>query len=151
MVSNAMDLICIPRTGARPTNDISIEFEIRPKFSVLWFKICSTDHKEILYTSRQLHRREVCEISFCSVKHVLNQNTPNVYRISNSIEIPLVGPAPGLRIGSLVISLIVLHSTRMHIWHRLTHTLRMARIYVMKLCQHWLRSNMNRCTTISPQ
>ena len=24
-------------TGARPTNDISIEFEIQPKFAVLWF------------------------------------------------------------------------------------------------------------------
>ena len=26
------------RPGACPTNDISIEFEIRPKFSVIWFK-----------------------------------------------------------------------------------------------------------------
>ena len=38
--------------GARPTNDISIEFEIRPKFAVLWFKMYSTDHYEILHTSR---------------------------------------------------------------------------------------------------
>ena len=30
--------------GPRPTNDISIEFEIRPKYAVLWFKIYSTDH-----------------------------------------------------------------------------------------------------------
>ena len=30
--------------GARPTKDISIEFEIRPKFAVLWFKMHSTDH-----------------------------------------------------------------------------------------------------------
>ena len=28
--------------GARPANDISIEFKIRPKFRVLQFKICST-------------------------------------------------------------------------------------------------------------
>ena len=39
--------------GARPTNYISIEFEIRPKFAVLRFKMCSTDHYEILHTSLQ--------------------------------------------------------------------------------------------------
>ena len=39
--------------GARPTNDISIEFEIRPKFAVLWVKMYSTDHNEISHTSRQ--------------------------------------------------------------------------------------------------
>ena len=33
--------------GARPTNDISIEFEIRPQFAVLWFKVNSTVHNEI--------------------------------------------------------------------------------------------------------
>ena len=33
--------------GARPTNDISIEFAIRPKYAVLWFKMHSTDHNEI--------------------------------------------------------------------------------------------------------
>ena len=38
------------RPGARPTNDISIEFEIRPKFAVLWFKMYSTDHNDILHT-----------------------------------------------------------------------------------------------------
>ena len=41
-------LVC---SGAGPTNDISIEFEIRPKFAVLWFKICSTNHNEILHMS----------------------------------------------------------------------------------------------------
>ena len=39
--------------GARPTNDISIEFEIRPKVAMLWFKMYSTDHNEILHTARQ--------------------------------------------------------------------------------------------------
>ena len=33
--------------GARSTNDISIEFEIRPKFGVLQFKIYWSNHKEI--------------------------------------------------------------------------------------------------------
>ena len=27
------------QSGARPINNISIEFEIRPKFAVLWFKM----------------------------------------------------------------------------------------------------------------
>ena len=31
-------------TGARPTNEISIEFEIRPHLVVLWFQMCSTNH-----------------------------------------------------------------------------------------------------------
>ena len=37
----------------RPTNVTSIEFEIWSKFSVLWFKVCSTNHNKILYMSRQ--------------------------------------------------------------------------------------------------
>ena len=61
----------IPSPGARPTNDISIEFEIRPKFAVLWFEIYSTDHNEILHTSRQCNCRDVCKISLWSVRHIL--------------------------------------------------------------------------------
>ena len=49
--------------GARPTNDISIEFEIRPKFAVLWFKMYSTDHYEILHMSQQCNCRDVCQIT----------------------------------------------------------------------------------------
>ena len=84
-----------PKPGARPTNDISVESEIRPKFAVLWFKMYSTDRNEILHTSRQLHCCDVCKISF--VGHVLNSSPPNFDRdrISNSIEITLVGQAPG--------------------------------------------------------
>ena len=58
--------------GARPTNDISIEFEIRPKFAVLWFKIYSTDPNDILHTSWQCNCRDVSKISLWSVKHILN-------------------------------------------------------------------------------
>ena len=36
---------------ARPTNDISMEFEIRPNFAVLWFKKCSTDNKKIAHVT----------------------------------------------------------------------------------------------------
>ena len=50
--------IKLKRAGARPTNDISIEFETRPKFAVLWFKTYSTDHNEILHMSRQCNCRE---------------------------------------------------------------------------------------------
>ena len=58
--------------GARPTNDISIEFEIQPKFAVLWCKIYSSDHNEILHMPRQLHCLGMCKISLWLVKHVLN-------------------------------------------------------------------------------
>ena len=83
-------------SGARPTNDISIEFEIRPKFAVLWFKIYSTDHHEILHTPRQCNCRDVRKIPLWSVRHILIQSATNFGRISNSIEISLVGRAPGL-------------------------------------------------------
>ena len=36
------------KPGTRPTTDISIEFEIRPKFALLWFKTYSSNHDEIL-------------------------------------------------------------------------------------------------------
>ena len=58
--------------GTRPTKDISIELEIRPKFAVLWFKMYATDHSKTLHTSRQLHCRDVCKISLWSVTHILN-------------------------------------------------------------------------------
>ena len=69
-------------SGARPTNDISISFEIRPKFAVLWFKIYSTDHNEILHKPRQCNCRGVCKISLWSVEHILNYSAPNFDRIS---------------------------------------------------------------------
>ena len=56
--------------------------------------MCSTDHSEILHTSRQLHYRGVCIILLWLVEYVLNQSTAYFGRISNSIEIPLVGRAP---------------------------------------------------------
>ena len=83
-----------PLPGARPTNDISIEFEIRPKCAGLWFKIFVTDHNEILHTSRQLHCRDVCKILLWSVVYILNWSIPNFDWILNAIEISLVGRAP---------------------------------------------------------
>ena len=46
------------RPGTHPTNSISIEFEIQPKFAVLWFKMCSTDHNKIWYSCH------MCKIPF---------------------------------------------------------------------------------------
>ena len=83
--------------GARLTIDISIEFEFRSKLGAFQFKICFTNHKKILHTSRQLHYRDVCKISLWSVEYILNKSTAHFGRISNSIEISLVGRAPGHR------------------------------------------------------
>ena len=57
---------------ARPTNDISIEFKIQPKFAVLWFKMHSTNHNEILHTSRECNCGDVCKISLWPVEHISN-------------------------------------------------------------------------------
>ena len=75
-------------TGYCPTKDISMEFEIGPKFEVLWF--------EILHMSRQCNCRDVCKISLWSVEHISNKSTPNFYWFSNSIEILFVGWGPAL-------------------------------------------------------
>ena len=91
-----VSLPCGCKPGTHPTNDISIEFEIRLKLAVLWFKINYTNHNGILHTSRQYNCRDVCKISLCSVGNVLNWGTGNFDRISNSIEIPLTGRASGL-------------------------------------------------------
>ena len=58
--------------GTRPNNDNSIEFEIRLKFALLWFRMYSTSHNENLHTSRQCNCRDVCKISLWSVEHILS-------------------------------------------------------------------------------
>ena len=60
--------------------------------------MCSTDHNEILLTSRQLYCRDVCKISSWLVEYILNYSTANFGRIPNSIEISFVGRAPGQQI-----------------------------------------------------
>ena len=60
------------RSSPRPTNDISIEFEIRPNFGVPWFQMYSTDHNKILHTSQWCNCRDVCKISLWSVELILN-------------------------------------------------------------------------------
>ena len=70
-------------TGTRPTNDISIEFEIQWKFVLLLFVTYSADHNQIMHTSRQCNCRDVCKISLWSLEHILNQSIPNFDRFSN--------------------------------------------------------------------
>ena len=80
--------------SACPTNDISIELKIWPKLGVHYFKICLTNHNEILHTLQQLHCCDVWEILLRLVGNMLNQSTTNYDRILKSIEISLVGWAP---------------------------------------------------------
>ena len=68
---------CSQRHAPHPTNDISIEFEIRLKFEVPYCKMYSTDYNEILHISRQCNCRDVCKISSWLVKYVLNYSIPN--------------------------------------------------------------------------
>ena len=53
----------------RPTNDISIEFEIRPVFEVFWFKMHSTITTKVStrHDSVTLVTRDVCRISLWSI------------------------------------------------------------------------------------
>ena len=69
---NIQILGCDGIPGARPTYNISIDFEIRPKFAVYWFKIYYTNHNKILHTSRQCNCRDVCKISLWSIMYILN-------------------------------------------------------------------------------
>ena len=102
--------------GAHPTNEISIEFVIRPKFAVLWFEMYSTNHNEMMHTSQQCNCHDLCKISLWSVKYILNYSTPNFGQISNSTKISLVGWAPALIASGL-------HLQRECHWHR--------------TCEHW--------------
>ena len=56
----------------RPTNDISTEFEIQPKYTLPWFKMGSTYHYEILHTSQQCNCRDMYKISLRLVGYILN-------------------------------------------------------------------------------
>ena len=80
---------------ARPTNNISIKFQIQSNFIMFLFIIYSANRNEILHTSRQKHCRDMCKILLWLFEYILNQCNANFARISNWIKIPLVGWAPG--------------------------------------------------------
>ena len=75
--------------------DYSGMTKIQWNFVMVLFITYSADHNEILHTSRQLHCHDVCKIPLWSAEYILNQSTAYFGRISNSIEISLVGRAPG--------------------------------------------------------
>ena len=85
----------LTKSDTLPTNSISIEFEIRSRFAMLWFKMYSLDHNNILHTSRQCYCRDVCNILLWSAAYVMNKSVTNFHWFSNSIEIPLAGMAAG--------------------------------------------------------
>ena len=70
---------------AHPTNGISIEFEIRPKFPLSWFKMYSTNHNKILHMSRQCNCCDMCKMSLWSAKQILNKSTPN-FELNRNID-----------------------------------------------------------------
>ena len=84
-----------------PFNGIWIKFETQPKFGLLYLKIYSTNHNKIFHMSQQLHCHDMCNISLWSGECNINQSTANFGRVSNLIEIWLVGHAPGLNTVSL--------------------------------------------------
>ena len=77
------------------TDDISIDFEIRSKCAVLWFKMYSTDHNIILHMLQQCYSHDVCKILLWSADHIMNKSITKFHWISNSIEISLVRRAHG--------------------------------------------------------
>ena len=53
-------------------------------------------HQKFAHITTVIHCRDVCKILLWSVKNILNHITANFGRISNSIEISLVGQGPDL-------------------------------------------------------
>ena len=53
-------------------------------------------HYEILYTLQQCYCRYMCNISLRWTGYVMDKSIAKFHWISNSIEIPLVGRAPGI-------------------------------------------------------
>ena len=91
MCTNIMVIVIILAPGTRPTNGIFDWIRSSIKF---WFKTCSTNHKEILHTSRQLHCCDMCKILLWLAEHVMNKSITKFHWISNFIELSLVGRAP---------------------------------------------------------
>ena len=67
--------MCWNKTWHGPTNGIPIDFEIRSNFTVLWCNMCSTDHNDILYKSRQHYCSDVYKIYVWSVEYIMNNIT----------------------------------------------------------------------------
>ena len=93
------------RFSARPTNDISIEFEIRPKFEVSWFQMYSTDHNEILHTSQQCNCRDVYVQNFIMISWAYIKLEHSKFLLNFEFDQnTVIGTGPGqLSVGSLLL------------------------------------------------
>ena len=84
--------------GARPTNGISIDFKIRLKFRVFWFKMCSTDHKESVHMHDATVLLSWHVLSFVIIGRIFYDQEHYKWKLNwilNPIEISLVGRTPG--------------------------------------------------------
>ena len=61
-----------------------------------------TDHNESLHTSRHCYYHDVCKLLLRSADYAMNKSIAKFRLISNSIEISLVGRAPGLNLHWLI-------------------------------------------------
>ena len=77
--------MCSNCSSARPTNGISIKFEIRSKFAVLWFEICFTYRSYILHMSRQCYCGDMCKISLWSTEYIMNKIIAKFHWIPNCL------------------------------------------------------------------
>ena len=84
----------ILRLGAPPAYDISIEFEIRANVAVLWLKKTALSITTKYKTRYDSYTAVMCEKFRFDRSNILKHSTSNFDRISNSIEIPLVGQVP---------------------------------------------------------
>ena len=57
--------------------------------------MCTTDNKDILHKLQQCYWRDVYQISLWSVEYAMKKSITKFYWFSNSVEISLVGQAPG--------------------------------------------------------
>ena len=79
---------------------------IQYKFALLWFKMWSTDHNEIVNISRQCYCRDVCNILLWAAKWTMNKSMTKFRWISNSVEVSLLWRATGFPIRILVLYII---------------------------------------------
>ena len=96
---------------------------------MLWLKICSTDHNEILPTSWQCYCHAVCKILFWLAEYIMNKSITKFHWISNSIEISLVGWTPGLIISWLIIRGYLIHDNNDNTENK--------RLSIWQLCHYW--------------
>ena len=98
------EMLHVIRPGTRPTDDISFKFDQNLQCSGLkcaqpiTTKSCTRHDSIIVLTFARCRCEDsgdLCKISLWSADYIMNKNILKSHWISNSIEIPLVGRAPG--------------------------------------------------------